>query len=127
MLTNLEVIQQWYASPTPELLDPEVEWLISSCFPAGGNYYGRNAIFEDFFPNLISHFDQWTAKPDQLLDAGDAIVALGHYMGRVKNNGAEVSIPFAHVWWIREGKIVKVQQYADTALLQRALMQSSSK
>ncbi len=122
MVTNLDVVRAWYDSGNPDLIDPQIEWLIPKGYPGGGNYYGRDAVFNDYFPKLLANFDQWTATPDQLLDAGEAIVGLGHYRGRVKRTGAPVEIPFTHVWWVRNGKIVKAQPAADTSLFQQALV-----
>jgi hypothetical protein len=128
MSTNLDVIRTWYKSmyqgdkeKARELLAPGVEWIISSEFPAGGTYIGVEAIFREFFPNLLSNFSEWTAKTEELIDAGDVIVALGHYQGYSKVTGKKVVSPFVHVWRLREGKIVKVQQYTDTALISKGI------
>lgn len=102
-----------------ELIHSDIEWDVPEGYPAGGKYYGSRAVFEDYLPKLSAHFDSWNAKADQLLDAGDAIVGLGHYYGRVKGSEQEFAIPFAHIWWVCDGKIIKTQGYADTLTLHR--------
>lgn len=52
--------------------------------------------------------------PEELLDAGDSVVGLGNYTGTYKATGREVRAQFAHVWGLREGKVVSFQQYTDT-------------
>lgn len=126
MSPNVEIIRRWYESADRELLDPNIEWLIAEGFPSGGRYVGRKAVFEEFFPRLLSNFSEWGAKLDEILDAGDFVVALGHYRGRAKTTGAAIASPFAHVWKLDGGKIVQVRQYADTALIARALAGETS-
>ncbi len=121
MSENVEIIKRWYESPGREFLDPNSEWLLAEGFPAGGRYVGSEAVFEEFFPRLLSNFSEWGAKADEILDAGDFVVALGHYQGRAKTTGTEMKSPFAHVWKLSNGKIVQVRQYVDTVLVARAL------
>jgi ketosteroid isomerase-like protein len=70
---------------------------------------------------LGSEWDGFRAEPDEVLDAGDTVVGLGYYSGRYKATGKEFRAQFAHVFKLRDGKIVKFQQYTDTALVQAAL------
>jgi hypothetical protein len=58
MVTNLEVVRAWYDSGNPDLIDPQIEWLIPKGYPGGGNYYGRDAVFNDYFPKLLANFDR---------------------------------------------------------------------
>jgi hypothetical protein len=119
MKSNLEVVKDWYTTFNQDLIHPDIEWEVVEGYSGGGKYYGTQAVFEDFLPQLTADFEQWTAKADQLLDAGEAIVGLGHYVGRVKGSDRSFTIPFAHVWWVRDGRIVKAQGYADTLVLHR--------
>jgi uncharacterized protein len=41
-------------------------------------------------------------------------VAFGTYTGTHKATGREVQAQFAHVWGLREGKVVSFQQCTDT-------------
>lgn len=49
------------------------------------------------------------------LDAGGTGVALRRYPTRHKAKGEPRDCPLARIWWLREGKAVPFQQYADTA------------
>lgn len=62
MSTNVEIVRSWYESPNQESLVPDAEWLITEGFPAGGQYVGITAIFEEFFPRLHSYFSEWESK-----------------------------------------------------------------
>jgi len=121
MSENVEIIRQWYENPSPEFLDPHTEWFIAEGFPAGGRYVGSDAVFGEFFPRLMSQFSEWKVNPEELLDAGEFVVALGRYQGTVKETGVKVVAPVAHVWKLKNGKIVQARQYVDTVLIDRAL------
>ena len=56
----------------------------------------------------------------QLRRAGVEI-GLGQYVGRARATGKSFTARFAHVWTLQEGKIVRLQQCADTVQLARAL------
>lgn len=49
------------------------------------------------------------------------MVALGRYRGVARASGRAFGMPFAHVWRLREGRIVALSHYTDTLLPHRAL------
>lgn len=86
------------------LLDKKVDWTEAEGFFTGGTYVGPDAV------------------PDEILGCGeDTVVGLGHYSGTFKTTGKSFRVPFAHIWRLGGGKVVKFQQHTDTALVQRAL------
>ena len=118
---NFEIIREWYATLNPEILDENVDWRLADGFPADGRYHGRRAVFEDWWPRLAAQFEDWKATPERFLDSGEAVVALGHYTGRARATGRAFEVPFAHIWWMRDGRIVKFDHYTNTLLLHRAI------
>ena len=92
------------------LVAQNLSWEVLKNYPEGGDYLGADAVFEGdgFFPALYAKFDNWHTRRDEHIDAGDQVVTLGRYMGRVIANGARIDVPFAHVWTLRDGKIVRV-------------------
>lgn len=106
-------------------MDPNIEWNEAENFPyADGNpYRGPNAVAEGVFMRLVSDFDGFAATPDSLLDAGDAVVALGRYTGTAKATGSALDAQFVHVWWVAGGRVVRFQQYTDTLQVNRVLGQ----
>lgn len=97
--------------------DPKIEWNEAENFPyADGNpYVGHQAVVEGIFTRIGEEWDGFTLAVDQVLDAGENVVALGRYRGRFKATGTSIDAQFAHVWWFRDGRAVRFQQYADTA------------
>src|SRR5215210_3691761 len=55
---------------------------------------GLDAVFE-MFGELQEHWDDMSVVPDEFIEDGNTVVALGR---------VQVKVPFAHVWRIRDGK-----------------------
>jgi len=117
--SNIELIRKWYETLDPEFLDEDIDWRLAEGFPADGHYRGRKPVFEEWWPKLAALFDEWKATPERLLDGGEAVVTLGNYTGVAKATGRRFKVPFVHIWWIRDGKIVKFDHHTNTLLLHR--------
>jgi hypothetical protein len=68
----------------------------------------------------VSDVERFTVVPEKLIDAGDTVVAEGRYKGTMKATGTPIDAQFAHVWRLREGRIIRFQQYTDTGQWARA-------
>jgi ketosteroid isomerase-like protein len=79
-----------------------------------------------FLPKLRADFRDWKAQPEEFVDAGDTIVALGHYSGTLHTNSVHIVAPFCHIWTLKNGKIARLRQCADTATFAQALQRSSA-
>jgi ketosteroid isomerase-like protein len=51
---------------------------------------------------------------------GDHVIAFGHYQGSTKT-GKNVQVRFIHLWTVRAGKLARMQQAADSLVIDRAL------
>jgi uncharacterized protein len=127
-LSNLTSVQNVYHAfakgdiPTVlGFLSPEVEWTEAEGFPYGGTYRGPRAVLEGVFMRLGSEWNGFAAVPDEFIDAGDTVVALGKYSGTYKATNKSFQANFAQVWKVSEGKAVRFVQYVDTLLVHRAL------
>lgn len=127
-MSNVELIRNLYQAlaqgdvPTVlDAMDAEIEWTEAEGFPYGGTYRGAQAIVENVFVKLATEWDYYRVAPDEFLDAGDKIVVLGNYSGAYKATGRSMSVPFAHVWTVSDGKVVKFVQYTDTLKVSEAL------
>jgi uncharacterized protein len=88
--------------------------------PQSGRFNGPDAIF-GMFGELPQHWEEFEVTPDEFVEDGDTVVALGHVSGRAKSSGEQVKVPFAHVWRMQNGKASRVQVLEDTAVIARAL------
>jgi ketosteroid isomerase-like protein len=98
-------------------LDPEVEWWAAENFiyDKGKPYVGPESVLKDVFMRIGSDWDGFASSPEEVLDAGDAVISHGYYSGTYRKNGKQARAQFAHIFTLRDGKIVKFQQYTDTA------------
>ncbi len=97
-------------------MSPDIVWNEAENFPyADGNpYVGPMAVATGVFARCAGEWDGFTVEVDEILDAGDTVVALGHYLGAYKATGRSMRTQFAHVWRVSGGKATRFQQYADT-------------
>jgi ketosteroid isomerase-like protein len=128
MGTNSELIRGLYTAfangdvaSVVGAFDDDIRWIEADGFPYGGTYVGPDAVVGNVLAKLGSEWDGFSAVPDAFVAEGDVVVALGRYGGAYKATGKSFSAPFAHVWTVRDGKIVRFQQYTDTVLVQAAL------
>jgi uncharacterized protein len=103
------------------LCHPAIEWRFMGGFPHGGTRVGHVAVFERVFPALMRDFDRWDLEVDRVLDTGSVVVGLGRYRGRARTTRRRFVAEFVHIFRARAGRIVRVQQFTDTALIVRAL------
>lgn len=126
--SNLAIIQTLYEAFAArdrdrilEIFDPEIEWIQNEGFPGGGRHVGAEAVLNDVFAKFRVDWEVWQAVVERWLDAGEAIVALGEYRGTHKTTGRSMKAAFAHVYWVRGGRIVRFEQYADTLKVAEAM------
>ena len=50
-----------------------------------------------------------------VIDGGDTVVIEGRYKGKARKTGKAFDAQFAHVWQFRDRKVLRFQQYTDTA------------
>src|SRR5262245_25926097 len=73
-----------------DLLDPEVEWSMPANIPDAGIYRGRDEVVQ----RLEEFLDAWedlAVTVEELVDAGDRVVAFVRYSGRGRESGIEIS------------------------------------
>ena len=107
------------------VLASDVRWEVVEGFPYSGSYQGMTGV-SDFFTRLFRDFEDWHTEPLEIFEAGDRVIAVGFYSGRAKATGIHFKARFAHVWTLRDGVIVRLQQCADTVQLAKALRQNFS-
>lgn len=122
-MTNLEIVRGLYAdfgkgnvAGVMGAMSPKIVWNEAEHFPyADGNpYVGPEAVAKGVFSRCVSEWDGFTVNPEEFIDGGSTIVALGRYGGVYRKTGRKQHTQFAHVWRLEGGKAVRFQQYADT-------------
>ena len=127
---NVKTIQGMYVAfaqgdiPTVlAALDPEVEWWEAENFiyDDGNPYLGPQAVLSGVFMRIGGDWENFAVAPKEVLDAGDRAIGYGYYSGTHKKTGKSVQAQFAHFFTFREGRVVKFQQYTDTAQFREAV------
>jgi ketosteroid isomerase-like protein len=60
--------------------------------------------------------DTWEENipfPQEIIDVGNPIIALGHLHLRARGSGVEFDLPIAFVWWFERGLIVRQRDFSD--------------
>ena len=98
-----------------DLCDENIEWNLSRRLIDPGIYKGHKGV-EKFFRQQE---EAWEEAPqmeaEDLIDAGDRVVALVRVHGRGKRSGVAVDARIAQVWTIRNGKATELEYYGDRA------------
>ena len=96
--------------------DPAIDWREADGFLyADGNpYVGPQRVAEGVFSRIVGDLDGLTLQVNNIIDGGDTVVTEGRYRATMKKTGTPVDAQFAHVWQVRDGKVVRFQQYTDT-------------
>ncbi len=103
------------------LCSDDVEWQVPEM--ENVRYCGKRRGIEsvrDFFSAIADDLELLQFEPQEFIAQGDKVVALGHYSWRVKATGREFSSEWAHVYTVRDGKIIRFHEYMDTAAEFRA-------
>jgi uncharacterized protein len=105
------------------LIDPGVIWHEAENFVYADQspYVGLDALMTGLFARLGGEWDGFSAVPEEIIDGGDTVVALGRYGGVYKGTGVKVHAQFVHVFKFKGGKIAVFQQYTDTAQFKDAV------
>lgn len=127
-MSNLDVVKAVYQAfaeaDVPSVLgflSPDIDWTEAEGFPLAGTYHGPNSVLTGVFMRLGTEFVGFAAVPEEFIDGGDSVVALGKYSGTYKATGKSFEANFAHVWKLQDGKAIRFIQYVDTLMVHRAL------
>jgi uncharacterized protein len=97
-------------------MHPDIEWHQAQGLPHGGLYRGLDEVRRNIFDPLDEEWwDEFTAVPDEFLEAGDQVVVIGRYRGTAKETGKQLDVPFVHIWTLEGEKAIQFRQYLDTA------------
>lgn len=121
---NVGIVDDMYKSfavgDVPAVLaafDANIIWNEAEHFPYADKnpYKGPDAVVNGVFARLGSEWDYWNLVDIELHDmANNQILATGRYQAKYKKNGKTIDAQFAHLWTLKEGKVLNFQQYADT-------------
>jgi ketosteroid isomerase-like protein len=96
-------------------MDEAIEWHQAQGLPHGGFYRGLDEVRRHVFAPLHDEWwEEFSADPDEFVDAGETVVVLGRYRGVAKGTRRRLDVPYVHVWTLRDGKAIRFRQFLDT-------------
>ena len=121
------VRRQYLASAAGDLealratLAPDVEWTEMAGFPLAGTYRTPEGVTSNVMEKLAQDWDEWTAHDDTYVVDGENVVVLARYTAANKTTGRQLAVRVAHHFAVRGGRIVRFEQFVDTALVREAM------
>jgi ketosteroid isomerase-like protein len=107
-------------------MDPGIRWSEAEGTPyqpSGAAWVGPQAIVDNLFMKLATEWENFSLHPATFYDAGDSAVVEGRYTGKYLPTGAELDSQYCHVFTFAGDKLVRFQQYTDTAQYQKVFGQ----
>ena len=102
--------------------DPDIDWHVPDSLAWGGHVRGLEAIGR-FFEGLKPYMgDDHQVAIDELIGAGERVVALVHHRGTAPG-GQPYDVPSIMVWTAAGGKLTALYEQLDTLAMARATEQ----
>lgn len=123
-MNNVDLVKGVYAAfgagDVPKVLGsmhPQIQWTQTPGYKYGGVHRSPQAVLENVFARIPVGFESFAVDVERLIDAGNVVVMQGHYVAKGKATGKSVRTAVAHVLEISDGKIVRFDQYVDSATI----------
>ena len=102
------------------LYDDSIEWTEHGGGRAPvGAFRGPQAVAQQVFALVPQNFEEFRAEPERFIDAGEHVVVIGRFRGKA-TGGATLDAPFVHVQRVRNGRIVRFENYVEASAWARA-------
>jgi ketosteroid isomerase-like protein len=107
---NVEIVRRFVTSgeQTMACVDPEVYWNPVE-EPAS---QGHDAV-RDYLRRWASGWDRYETTCEDLVEQGDRVLATVRHVGRGKGSGIEVEARFYELFTLRDGTIIRMDEFAD--------------
>jgi uncharacterized protein len=105
-----------------EVMSPDIEWDATHALAHTGVYHGYEGVAE-YLRRLSGVWEDFGLEPEQFVESanGNSVLVLGVTRGRLKATGEYVEARFAHIGYVRGGKVVKVKICLDRASAEQQL------
>jgi len=130
-MTSAEVVRTLYDAfrrgdvpAVLALLDEQVEWHEaegSPYHPGRDGWVGPDAVVANLFEPMGADWTEFLVRPQAYHDAGDVVAVEVRYEATHSGTGRVLDAQSCHVWTVVEGRIVRFQQYMDTAQMRHVM------
>lgn len=101
-------------------LASDIEWITPPTLPWSQGRYQGPAGVGTYFTSFLEALDAPEIRPDELLAAGDRVIAYGFEHGRARATGKPFRARFVHTWTVVDGKVTRLEGLVDTAAIHAA-------
>jgi ketosteroid isomerase-like protein len=113
---NVEIVQRLFSALADEdfrlllaLFAPNVEWV-----PHEGSYQGPEGVVKHM-AEWIEPWDEHSISANEIITAGDRVLAVVHLSARGTGSGMEIDQDFFQLYTISDGKIVRMVEFLERA------------
>ena len=116
---NIEIVRAWFAAFEPSLDDvadfwhPDIDWRAIEGAPDDIGVFRGPEAMRRYYEQWYETFDDLRAAPEELIDAGEQVVAVVHVTAQMKKSDSEIDMRMAIVLTLRDGKIARGREYAS--------------
>ena len=89
--------------------NPEVEWS-----PTEGTFRGVEGVVTSL-AEWLEPWEEHHIEAEEIVEAGDQVLAVIHLTGRVEGSGMEIDQRFFQVYAVRNGRIVRMVEFVTRA------------
>lgn len=105
-------------------MDPEIVWIEAegNAYADGNPYVGPEAVLKGVFERVGAEHEYFKLEDIKLHEmSNNQVLATLRYDAKVKETGKIYNAQAAHLWTLKDGKVVAFQQYVDTKKLNDAV------
>jgi len=106
------------------VLDTNVVWneAEGNAYADGNPYIGPDAVLNGVFGRVGADHEYFNLANIELHDmSNNQVLATLRYQAKLKKNGVIFDAQVAHLWTLKDGKVIAFQQYVDTKKLSDAI------
>jgi ketosteroid isomerase-like protein len=107
-------------------VDDDVEMNTAEHHPFLLEQYRRRQGFLDIMAKIADELDGFQMDVQRVLGCGDVAVSQVRYQGTVKKTGRSFDVPAVLVWDVRDGRLIRNQEYMDTLAFTNAFHSDDS-
>jgi ketosteroid isomerase-like protein len=99
----------------------DMEWHEAEGMPYGGVYRGGPAVMENVLGPLLEDIPDFQVTPEEMIASGDTVTVVARYTGTGKATGKRLDLAVVHVWDVRDDKVARFRQFADTVMFREVV------
>jgi ketosteroid isomerase-like protein len=119
---NVEIVRRFLADEVDEALtyaDPGIVWNPIEESSAQGHDAVRASL-----ARWKGEWDDYRLMPEEFMDGGDRIIVTVRLGGRGRGSGVEVDARFYDLYTLRDGKIIRMDQFTERSEALEAVSRS---